>query len=604
MNGHLSYLRDQARLYSKGSFAPNDDMAESTSFISQRLNSGYGYLSDKKTLRDGSNIFDKFKSKLNLFKYDVSSLSEDTTARRHRQLWNIVREKPIQIVDNGRLESTSPQKITHEAQPQILESANTFLTQNANDDYAEESAGITSPGKRKEGIPSVPLSGSPFVSRADLDYIGVEPDSLIGNDIGWDKLSGRSPLKRRTTLHTIQKRLLNISNRKQEVWKSYQKLLRELNEWWQDTIDTEESVKLISDLQRLFHEDLVYENRISVKLREISKALEFTKLREDEMLLERKELKAIGKKYGHIRSKKGDQSEEAMFLREKVKTKQKSLSDITGHYQQSLSTTARELFINASVEFFETSSDMKEASRAFFQNSIQHLRSIQAENIEQHLEDLRRKRADKQWSKLTNEEKGDPCKLVEIMSAMYNGQDSLMRCIGKVGSSKALSGEGTGKENKPTNTQDATPKLEFKTGLDETLSEFPSDHNACGSPGKGEVTEITNIPHISGSMYKSMDPQKTLNANLKIATPVSPFRNQSHDWGQTLKKTDEIRKRNDKSLISTPIEIANRLLDDHRTINDGLIIKFDTSGANEVSRNVFEPEQELDRNKWAESPPE
>lgn len=589
------YYREQEQIYSKPPYLEDSSVMHSNY---EMPNNERAYSRGRGFLADSHSFFDRVKSKLSMFRgYDSQEYlaDQDSAAERQSQLWNAIKRKPIQLIIEDSMDKSQvaePQQFG-----QAPESANTFLTDNQNDNYVRSTA---SP-KRKDLASGVPLSGSPFASGGISDFIGLERDAILSkNSTSWEKVTAKSPLRSATTLGTIQKRLLQISSKKNEVSKGYQKLLKELNEWWQETIEAEENMSLISDLQQMFHEDLVFEQRLSDKLKEVSKALEFTKMREEEMLQERKELQHTIKKYGQMRAKKGNHSEEAHFLKEKVITKQNSLSVITGHYQQSLSTTARELFVNASVEYFETASDIKDTSKTFFQNSVEYLRTVRADNIEQHIEDLRRKRADKHWSKLNAQERDDPNRLVEIMSGMYNGQDSLMRCVERRGHMKAPEKSPANcKENQPRFDSQPDLKLEFKTGLDESLSVFPSESAQKKdlkqtSTRSSELTEGYSKTNAHGF---SFDSHRTLRCEgLAGKGPSLKTRLPYPETNET------IRAPNLKlNFDNNNIRLKNLSPNAATNSEDGTLIKFPPHGE-DVSRFAYEPEQDLDRNKWAESP--
>ncbi|CEP64056.1 Ssp1p LALA0_S10e01244g [Lachancea lanzarotensis] len=590
------YHREQDQLYSKQSY----DRPELLEPHHERYDGAKRpFYRERVIAPEPPKFFDRVKSKLNLFRgsdnTDDSSMDQGSTMTRQSQLWNAIKRKPIQLIveDNDDRVHFNDGNLP----APILESANTFLTDN-NQNYGRN---VNSP-KRKDVNSSVPLSGSPFAATGISDFIGFENDIVVTKPASpWDKIAAKSSLKGSTTLHTIQKRLLQVSARKSEVSKSYQKLLKELNEWWEDTIEAEENMDLVVDLQKLFHEDLMFEQRLSNKLKEISKALEFTKMREEEMLHERKELQHIIRKYGQTRAKKGNNSEEAHFLKEKVITRQNSLSTITSHYQQSLCTTARELFVNASVEYFETASDVKEASKSFFQNSVEYLRTIQAGNIEQHIEDLRRKRADKHWSKLTPQERDDPNRLVEIMSGMYNGQDSLMRCVNKKVPLKAAPKMSniSEKENMAQKEDQGELKLEFRTGLEESLSQFPSESNnkSVAEESFAKMSDYAKIREKRSIQGTSLGSNRTLRC--EGFTQNYPDKNLSRlpypDTSDTLRAHIENMKTGLKARKGTvDMELSN--FDD-----EGMIIEL-AQGKNDLPRDVYEPEQELNRNRWIESP--
>ena len=589
------YYREQERLYSK--YPYGDESTDMDSQYDSFINGKQGVSRGKGFLAESHSFFDRVKSKLNLFRgYDSHeySVDQDSAVERQNQLWNAIKRKPIQLVVNDSIDN-SHVKNNRQTDP-ILESANTFLTDNPNDNY---SVSTNSP-KKKDALSGVPLTGSPFAGSGVSDFMGLDNDALLSSSSPWDRLTAKSTLRKSTTLNTIQKRLLQVSAKKSEVSRCYQKLLKELNEWWQDTIEAEENMALISDLQRMFHEDLVFEQRLADKLKEVSKALEFTKMREEEVLQERKELQHTIKKYSQMRAKKGCHSEEALFLKEKVATKQNSLTVITGHYQQSLSTTARELFVNASVEYFETATDIKDTSKSFFQNSIEYLRTIQAANIEQHIEDLRRKRADKHWSKLTPQERDDPNRLVELMSGMYNGQDSLMRCVAKGGvqlknSSKLATAN---KENMPRQENQQDLKLEFRTGLEDSLSEFPSEtlNRTNARPNSSKGMDKAKIRPKRNVQVSSLDSHRTLRCEGALARDSElPSR---LPYPET---SDTLRAHNPKFSFDN---YTSPTKDPRSTLaqsDDGTLIRFHP-GNDGFSKFAYEPEQDLDRNKWLESP--
>ncbi|SCU98544.1 LAMI_0F15192g1_1 [Lachancea mirantina] len=592
------YLQEQQRLYSKLAYPHEEYFARpSFEYKPQRyerikdsnnngsMNEDYG--------RGSRGFFERFKSKLNLFR-DNSYDSEDqhSVTMEQRQLWDYVKDKPID------LRVTDPDLINDDCKSSpnkepALRSANTFLTPNAMDDnfgHMNRAGHLNAEKKPNGNLSSVPFTGSPLTSTAANDFIGIDLDASLFRESPWTGLSGRSPLARRTTMQTILKRLVHISTKKQEVAKSYQKLLKELGDWWQDTIESEESATLITDLQKLFHEDMVMELRISSKLKEISQALEFTKLREDEMLQVRKELQSTAKKYAHVKSKKGGQSEDAAFLREKVTTKQNSLAVITGHYLKALSVTARELFVNASVDFFETSSELKDASKRFFQGSVEYLRTIQANNIEQHIEDLRKKRADKHWEKLTPLEKNDPNRLGAIMTGMYNGQDSLMKCVTRKMESKTDSDAANQKINDPKSNF----KLEFKTGLDDTVSGITSEKTEIARPDR----QIVNVSHLTLERVKhepcsGPDLHKTLR---KESPTVLSDQKRNRKTGEIPGAKKQTSDRHEFNRYHRNGNISKENSDDN-----GLIIKFGESHTKDVSHSFYEPENELNCNRWIET---
>ncbi|SCU86563.1 LAFA_0E01618g1_1 [Lachancea sp. 'fantastica'] len=591
------YHREQDQLYSKQSY----DRPELLEPRYERCEGVKRPLyHEKVATAEPHSFFDRVKSKLNLFRgydnTDDSSMDQGSTMTRQSQLWNAIKRKPIQLIVEDNDDRVHFDDRNQRAP--ILESANTFLTDN-NQIYGRNG---NSP-KRKEANSSVPLSGSPFAGTGISDFIGFESDIVVTKPVSpWDKIASKSSLKGSTTLHSIQKRLLQVSVKKSEVSKCYQKLLKELNEWWEDTIEAEENMDLVADLQKLFHEDLMFEQRLSNKLREISKALEFTKMREEEMLHERKELQHTIRKYGQTRAKKGNNSEEAHFLKEKVITRQNSLSTITSHYQQSLCTTARELFVNASVEYFETASDVKDASKSFFQNSVEYLRTIQAGNIEQHIDDLRRKRADKHWSKLSPQERDDPNRLVEIMSGMYNGQDSLMRCVNKkvpLRTTTKLSNI-SGKENMTHKEDQEELKLEFKTGLEESLSQFPSESNnksVAADESFAKMSDYAKIREKRSIQGTSLNSNRTLRC--EGLTQNNPDKNYSRlpypDTPDTLRAHIENLKTGLKDGKGT-VGMGFPNIDD-----EDMIIEL-AQGRSGPHKDIYEPEQELNRNRWIESP--
>ncbi|SCU79627.1 LADA_0B02036g1_1 [Lachancea dasiensis] len=591
------YYREQDRLYSKHSYG-NDIVEFDSQYGATDIRPMYR---SKNFLSDSHGFFDRMKSKLNIFRGDEddgsdSSIAKSSSLTRQAQLWNAIKCKPIKLVLDNDFVARSHTNIPGQSDP-VLESANTFLTVN-NQNYERNS---NSPSKRDTGC-SVPLSGSPFANTGITDFIGFENDGNTDTPISpWDKIHVKSTFKGSTTLQTIQKRLLQISARKQEVAKSYQKLLKELSEWWQDTIEAEESMELICDLQKLFHEDLVFEQRLSNKLKEVSKALEFTKMREEEMLQERKEVQHTMKKYGQIKCKRGNHSEEAHFLKERVVTRQNSLMVITGHYQQSLSTTARELFVNASVEYFETASDIKSTSKDFFQNSVNYLRDTNAGNIEQHIDDLRRKRADKHWSKLTPQERDDPNRLVEIMSDMYNGQDSLMCCINRkpLSKSPAKLNFVADKENQPQPSSQRELKLEFKTGLEDS-SQLASESN-IRSDLEDTCSKRSDYGKKCASKRNlqplSLDSNRTLRC--EGVNRAIDYRRRSRlpypDTSETIRAHIENLR---SGLRDSNTEFGLKL----SAHNDGGTILDLSPGNDDFQGYTYEPEQELNRNKWIESP--
>lgn len=614
----MNYLDERDRIYSKNGYQTEDPMVDNN--IDQNSQEQIGdnesqYLPPK--VLDSKNLFGKFKSKLSVFRSGVDEAdSSGLATTRQLQLWKIIRDRPFEnkTSDDNMEETPSPKKDGKQA-----ESANTFLTENGNDEY-EPGANISNSPKKRSNfemaarqntLPSIPLSGSPLLSTSETDFIGLEGTaSEFITDL--DNFSYKVSLRRRNSLGAIQKRLNSIAAKKSDVWKSYQKLLRELHDWSSSAVDTEEGLSLVSDLQRLFYQDLILENRMSLKLREVSKGLEYTKLREDEMLQERKELHIEKKRYEQARNRRGDRNEETSFLKEKVITRQNSLNVIAGHYRQSLSTTARELFVNASVEFYESSSDIKEASRTFFKNSVEYLRSINANDIEQHIEDLRRRRADKHWAKLSSEEKNDPNRLAEVMGAMYNGADSLMRCVGRKQAIKFSPVSVTNEENRADPRIIQEPRLEFKTGLEDTLSGIPTERfNGITSNEYFDkrISEDNTIKIQAGKPQPfkkaTNDLRRTLKNNMHLPSLSQPQIVSSDNYGEikhnsNLSGTHLISK---KFPIRLGVESSgNQGINIHdEDGEDNVVINFGNNDVRELSDGFYEAEHELNQNKWVEA---
>ncbi|KAG0682019.1 hypothetical protein C6P41_004033 [Kluyveromyces marxianus] len=305
-------------------------------------------------------------------------------------------------------------------------SANTFLTQGEDDDDEHAAIAHSAPNNSNNLSPMkvTALDRSPLFdipSTTNMDSLGPSPPVLV------ERLSDKLQFKR-VGLKRIQDRLRRIAEAKENVAKNYNKLASEITSWCSLCLVRDSEIDLLTDLQQVLATDKRSEQTMAKLFNMIDSKLEYVAKREENMLQERKDMNSMAKKYDALRVKKGDQNMETEYLKENLQRKRNSLQQLKEQYYESLSKILREEFTRSCFTIYEMGSDLKDVTREFSLQSLEQLKSTNDSGyIDYFLEDVRKVRADKQWSKLSPREKNNPKKLAELVGNLYNGQDSLLR---------------------------------------------------------------------------------------------------------------------------------------------------------------------------------
>ncbi|CAH02997.1 Ssp1p [Kluyveromyces lactis] len=365
---------------------------------------------------DSKKIYERLKSKVQFWKHqDVDGSSFNTMDKRQQELWKLIRDSPLKFnQNNGAPES----KEAHASPLQpIGESANTFLTDNDKDVNVGDQFIKVSPMK------ITALDQSPLfeVHSTTKELTGPSPPVLV------ERLTDKLHFKK-VGLKRIQDRLGKIADSKENVARNYNKLASEITAWCSLCLERDSELDLLTDLQQVLAADKKSEQTMTRLFMMINAKLEYVAKREENMLQERKDMNALTKKYDALRVRKGDQSMETQYLKENLQRKRTSLQQLTEQYYESLSKILREEFTRACFTIYEMGSELKDVTRDFSLQSIELLKNgNDSDYIDGFLEDVRKLRADKQWNKLSMQEKNNPNKLAELVGNLYNGQDSLLR---------------------------------------------------------------------------------------------------------------------------------------------------------------------------------
>lgn len=414
---------------------------------------------------DSRKIYEKLKNKVRFWRQtDDDADRMNTVDRRQQELWKLIRDSSFKLTPEanggpeggpqggpqGPIHDASTLKLKHEAtvttvpatvpattMPVLVPgpgpgpgpglgpgaSANTFLTQGEDgdddhDEHAPNNNNNPSPMK-VTALDRSPLFDIP--STTNMDSLGPSPPVLV------ERLSDKFQFKR-VGLKRIQDRLRRIAEAKENVAKNYNKLASEITSWCSLCLERDSEIDLLTDLQQVLATDKRSEQTMAKLFNMIDTKLEYVAKREENMLQERKDMNSMAKKYDALRVKKGDQNMETEYLKENLHRKRNSLQQLKEQYYESLSKILREEFTRSCFTIYEMGSDLKDVTREFSLQSLEQLKSTNDSGyIDYFLEDVRKVRADKQWSKLSPREKNNPNKLAELVGNLYNGQDSLLR---------------------------------------------------------------------------------------------------------------------------------------------------------------------------------
>ncbi|KAL2709861.1 hypothetical protein KLU848_1611 [Kluyveromyces marxianus] len=399
-------------------------------------------------------IYEKLKNKVRFWRQtDDDADRMNTVDRRQQELWKLIRDSSFKLTPEangsaqggphggpqGPIHDASTLKLKHETTvttvpattmpdpgPGPGASANTFLTQGEDDDDEHAAIAHSAPNNSNNLSPMkvTALDRSPLFdipSTTNMDSLGPSPPVLV------ERLSDKLQFKR-VGLKRIQDRLRRIAEAKENVAKNYNKLASEITSWCSLCLERDSEIDLLTDLQQVLATDKRSEQTMAKLFNMIDSKLEYVAKREENMLQERKDMNSMAKKYDALRVKKGDQNMETEYLKENLQRKRNSLQQLKEQYYESLSKILREEFTRSCFTIYEMGSDLKDVTREFSLQSLEQLKSTNDSGyIDYFLEDVRKVRADKQWSKLSPREKNNPKKLAELVGNLYNGQDSLLR---------------------------------------------------------------------------------------------------------------------------------------------------------------------------------
>ncbi|CAI4039557.1 hypothetical protein SMKI_08G2250 [Saccharomyces mikatae IFO 1815] len=309
-------------------------------------------------------------------------------------------------------------------------SVKTFLTGN-NDENADFQPNVNF--KQKTESPKSPYRQKPaqeIPMLKDLFVSNKYDDPYLNSSTKFGNITSTFPSSlslRTVTLQTVKRRIDCISAKKKEVWKTEEKFLKDILMWLQSSnFEDPDTISLIHEIEKIFEEDILFEQNVSDCLREISNNFEYICMRETQLINEGNILKNDLKKYAKSREHKGEKHEDTEVLREKVISSQKSFDVVKRHYKQAISITTRQLFMNLAFEYYENCSDMKGISRKYLQESLSTLQTIDTLGFSEELERIRKRRFDKFWAKTNPDPTNDIQKFVNMRTGVAGFNDSLM----------------------------------------------------------------------------------------------------------------------------------------------------------------------------------
>lgn len=582
------YLDERNNIYS-GHVFPIHPMVEGLPLVYYTKENDYEGLQDNRLQTkniDSKNFFNRIKAKLNLVKHGSQHMEDD----KNRKLWEMIRDRPIQDENlNPNIEPSKFWKSYDEDHDIENKSHNSFFKRNINESELKNLQ-----------LPSVSDKFVIFSTSKRPDDISIEEFlNGIDSNIKLNKLTDKVWIKK-ASVKDIQKRLNELSNKKIEVIKLYNKLGQDFTNWSNQCVDTEEGSKLLDDLQKILELDMMTEAYSALKFKEVSQGLEFVKKREDQMLQEKKLFQTESKAYEQVKLRKGEKDEETQYLKEVMMTRQKSLFEIKTLYEQALSKSFRDLFTRTCITFYENASNIKEVTRTFLNDSLTYLKEhYKEESVNDLIKDIQKRCADRQWAKLSFEERHDPNKLAEIMGKIYNGEDSLLRGLTKTTNIK-FSPIVTGIDESQEKEYNR-PK--GKPNLGNTWSQFPSERcngissNECfqkklpgKTPSKQNLQPIHSFQQPSLKFTNPYDFNQTLQGISEL-----PFSNNSNFHKSKESNIGFFSRPSSKLKINRP---SSQLMHQGPIHEDNVIIKFGNNNTPSLSRKFLEAEEELKGNKW------
>lgn len=391
------------------------------------------------------------------------------------------------------------------------------------------------------------------------------------------------------TLHKISKRLCSVGNKKLECSKLIKKFLKDLTIWGEKTASENiDALGLVEELNQLFLQDMLLEQKISDKLKILTKELEFISRRENEVSEEKRHLLIALKKYENCKERKGDNDEETSLFKERVMAHEKSFETYRFNYQYAVSVSARQSFKEVAIEYHERASDLKENSANFLLNALKTLEFTNKNEVFlKDLDKLRMLRAERNWTKLKPEQKNNPQTWVDLVSGKHDHEDTLMR--------RVYEGLPIAYTPVPEASPAKTPKLDFRTGLEESFSDIKSDRF---NPITSNEFFLDRSPTRSDddqdeSNYETVRPERieqnigeetiprSLNPNVLKEDRNRSLNKPSKD--NELKKKVDSKEKNPKGPT------------DKEKAKNGFLLNF-----SEMARQFNDAEKQLQENKWSE----
>ncbi|QLL30259.1 hypothetical protein HG536_0A00760 [Torulaspora globosa] len=487
--------------------------------------------------------------------------------------------------------STSSAQSQHDNPYPAHDSAKTFLTGNninANNipqfPTKEGEKQLTRKGSMPELRPQLSLATT--LKRRPMSLVVSEPPKL-------SSFTGAALQSGNITVRKIIKRLNSIGNKKQECSKLIHKFLKDLAIWGQKTsVENIESQALVEELEELFQQDMLLEQKIAEKIKVLTRELEFVGRRERQLSDEKKTLLAALKKYENSKEIKGEFDEETNLFKERVMAHQKSFETYHSNYQYAVSVGARQLFKEVAIEYYERASDLKEHSGNYLQTALKTLETThQNEIFLKDLERLRMLRAERNWVKLKPEQKSDPQSWINLVSGKQDFDDTLMK--------KVYEGLPVAYTPMPKASPKKAPQLDFKTGLEESFSDIQSDrfnpitsneffsgkltvkNNGAENESLYETVKVDRAEENNeDTVPRSLNPNVLNRAsNINVTAGPTLKRNSRHSTLGNLEAADKEPKKNE---VERP--------------DDGFILNF-----GQFSRQFLDAERHLEENRWTEA---
>ncbi|EJS43405.1 ssp1p [Saccharomyces arboricola H-6] len=471
----------------------------------------------------------------------------------------------------------------------LQSSIKTFLTGNNDENTEFQSEGQPNQNQKqssehlKTSYRRRPEQDIPLLK--DLFITNKYDDPYLNSSTKFGNITSTFPSSlslRTVTLQTIKRRIDCISAKKKEVWKTEEKFLKDILMWLQSSnFEDPDTISLIHEIEKIFEQDILFEQKISDCLKEISNNFEYICMRETQLINEGNILKNDLKKCAKSREHKGEKHEDTEVLREKVISSQKSFDVVKRHYKHAISITTRQLFMNLAFEYYENCSDMKEISRNYLQESLSTLQTVDTLGFSEELERIRKRRFDKFWAKNKPDPKNNIQKFVNMRTGVAGFNDSLMNHLyGKLRFGVA-----------PLEEELHNSQPELNDMRDNVWNEVLSGYNSAdGNPitSNNFLSAKEVEPDQLVKFFKEEDEAKDNDSLIANIKQVSPLQGKK----ENLESSDSLILRSTKRNININ---ATRNLSNKKTL-------IKPESANEESKILAaamdDAKQNLDENVW------